>query len=123
MRSVCGAGICDGVACVQANHRRALQVLMLLSFILDENPDWGVGHVVDLDAIIAHAVSLFDEVCVCGRTCAKCAALGTYDSTLVTSMVIHLTMFHVIGCHTCAIDGHLSDNDACYGLYRPLLDP
>jgi hypothetical protein len=36
---------------------------MLMSFILDENPDWGVGHVIDLDAIIAHAVSLFDEVC------------------------------------------------------------
>eukprot|EP00123_Amoebidium_parasiticum_P014558 comp22555_c0_seq1/m.34320 comp22555_c0_seq1/g.34320 ORF comp22555_c0_seq1/g.34320 comp22555_c0_seq1/m.34320 type:complete len:1285 (-) comp22555_c0_seq1:310-4164(-) len=47
---------------VSAEYRQlTVEVLMLLSFILEENRDWYVNHVIDLDAIIAHAVSLFDE--------------------------------------------------------------
>eukprot|EP00124_Ichthyophonus_hoferi_P001166 Ihof_evm7s55 gene=Ihof_evmTU7s55 len=47
---------------VSAEYRQlTVEVLMLLSFILEENEDWYVNHVIDLDAVIAHAVSLFDE--------------------------------------------------------------
>ncbi|KNC83173.1 hypothetical protein SARC_04559 [Sphaeroforma arctica JP610] len=47
---------------VSAEYRQlTVEVLMLLSFIMEENPSWSVSHVIDLDAIVAHAVSLFDE--------------------------------------------------------------
>eukprot|EP01134_Creolimax_fragrantissima_P006128 CFRG6128T1 len=47
---------------VSAEYRQlTVEVLMLLSFIMEDNPTWSVNHVVDLDAIVAHAVSLFDE--------------------------------------------------------------